>query len=321
MRAVTHLGYVRTLLEMVRFSHTLFALPFALLSAALACCAKGRLLWIDLAGILLCMIFARSAAMAFNRLADRHLDAINPRTAGRHLPTGQLTIRAVWLFTVVCAAGFVASTLVFLASEPSNPWPLYLSGPVLLFLCLYSYTKRLTALAHFWLGASLMLAPLAAWVAVVGPQQFAVPVVLGLAVLFWVAGFDIIYACQDVDFDRRAKLHSVPARLGVRAGLRVALLCHVLMLVALVALWWVAWPWLGTIYLAGVAAVAVLVLYEHWLVRPDDLSRVNQAFFHVNGVISVGLLAVVLVQLAVSERWRLEPGGMRTAEAAVQTME
>jgi 4-hydroxybenzoate polyprenyltransferase len=311
MHLVKHLGHVRTLLEMVRFSHTLFALPFALLSTALACCAKGRLLWLDLVGIVLCMVFARSAAMAFNRLADRHLDAANPRTAGRHLPTGRLTTRAVWIFTLVCAFGFVASTLIFLASQPANPWPAYLAVPVLLFLCLYSYTKRFTALAHFWLGASLMLAPLAAWIAILGPSDLAIPGVLGLAVLFWVAGFDIIYACQDVDFDRQAKLHSVPARLGVRVSLRVALLCHLLMLAALVALWWVARPWLGGIYLAGVACVAALVAYEHWLVRPDDLSRVNQAFFHVNGVISVGLLLVVLAQLVVDQQWKLESGGWR----------
>jgi 4-hydroxybenzoate polyprenyltransferase len=311
MRSVLHFGHVRALLEMVRFSHTLFALPFALLSAALACCAKGQLLWLDLGGIFLCMVFARSAAMAFNRLADRHLDAANPRTAQRHLPTGRLTTRAVWIFTLVSATGFVASTCIFLWSQPPNPWPLYLSLPVLLFLFLYSYTKRFTALAHFWLGASLMLAPIAAWIAIVGLKDLSVPGVLGLAVLFWVAGFDIIYACQDVEFDRRAKLYSVPARLGVRASLRVALLCHILMLAMLIALGWVASPWLGGIYLAGVVAVGVLVTYEHWLVRPDDLTRVNEAFFHVNGVISVGLLAVVLLQIAISERWDLEPGGVR----------
>jgi 4-hydroxybenzoate polyprenyltransferase len=321
MRSVLHFGHVRALLEMVRFSHTLFALPFALLGAALACCAKGQLLWIDLGGILLCMVFARSAAMAFNRLADRQLDAANPRTAQRHLPTGRLTTRSVWIFTLASAAGFVASTCIFLLSEPPNAWPLYLSCPVLLFLCLYSYTKRFTAMAHFWLGGSLMLAPIAAWIAIVGPWDLTIPAVLGLAVLFWVAGFDIIYACQDVEFDQQAKLYSVPAWLGVRASLRVALLCHVLMMLMLVALRWVASPWLGGIYLAGVAAVAVLVTYEHWLVRPDDLSRVNQAFFHVNGVISVGLLFVVLLQLAIGERWDFQPGGVRHLAYAARTAE
>jgi 4-hydroxybenzoate polyprenyltransferase len=288
---------VRSLLELVRFSHTLFALPFALSSAALAW--KGHPFhWLDLAGILLCMVFARSTAMAFNRLADRRVDALNPRTAGRHLPAGKLSPAAVWAFTLACAAGFVASTLIFIATS-GNCWPLYLSVPVLLFICAYSFTKRFTALAHFWLGASLFLAPVAAWITIRGLDELAVPVVLGLAVLCWVAGFDILYACQDVDFDRQAKLYSVPARFGVPAGLRIALVSHLAMVGLLAGLYWVATPHLGWIYLAGVAAVALLIAYEHWLVRPDDLTRVNQAFFQVNGVISVGLFLVVLVQLAV----------------------
>ncbi len=311
-------GRVRALLEMVRFSHTLFALPFALLSFTLASCVKGRLLWLDGVGILLCMVFARSTAMAFNRLADRHLDALNPRTRQRHLPTGQLSVGTVWLFTVVCALAFVASTALFLASTPANPWPLILSVPVLFFLCLYSYTKRFTILAHFWLGASLMLAPVAAWIAVVGLDLATLPIalVLGLAVLFWVAGFDIIYACQDVAFDRRAGLFSIPARLGVPVSLRVALVCHAVMIGLLVGLWWVAYPWLGGIYLGGVAAAAGLIAYEHWLVRPEDLSRINQAFFQVNGVISVGLFLVVLAQLALVASWRLEPAGWTISSQA-----
>ncbi len=298
---------VRLFLGLIRFSHTVFALPFALSSATLA----WRERWpersfsasafvLDLIGILLCMVFARGAAMAFNRLADRRLDALNPRTATRHLPAGLLMPAAVLGFTLVCSAGFVASTLLFLLAS-NNPWPLYLSLPVLLFVCAYSYTKRFTSLAHFWLGASLLLAPLSAWVAVRGLDGVTgTPLVLGLAVLFWVAGFDILYACQDVDFDRKAGLKSVPARLGVRGGLRLALLCHVAMVALLVGLYWVAEPLQGYVYGLGVAATAALVGYEHWLVRPDDLSRVNQAFFNVNGVISVGLFLVVLAQLAVS---------------------
>jgi 4-hydroxybenzoate polyprenyltransferase len=284
----------RTLLEMIRFSHTIFALPFALLSAALAW-QEQPFRWLDLIGILLCMIFARSAAMAFNRLADRAIDAANPRTAKRHLPAGQLTTSAVWCFFLVCSAGFVTSTLLF-----ANPWPLYLSLPVLAFICGYSWTKRFTALSHFWLGASLLLAPVAAWIAIAGPMHLEAPFVLGLAVLFWVAGFDILYACQDLEFDRQARLHSVPARLGVVASLRVALVCHVIMVGLLALLYWAAAPYLGVVYLFGIAGVALLLAYEHWLVRPDDLSRVNQAFFHINGVISVGLLLLVLLQLAVN---------------------
>jgi 4-hydroxybenzoate polyprenyltransferase len=297
------LGRVRSLLEMTRFSHTVFALPFALSSAALAWKHRPGWSWptfaLELTGILLCMVFARSAAMAFNRLADRRYDGDNPRTAGRHLPAGKLTVPAVRLFLGVCVGGFAASTGLFLLDDPPNPWPVILAGPVLLFVCAYSYTKRFTALSHFWLGASLLLAPVAAWVAIRGLKDLAVPVVLGLAVLFWVAGFDILYACQDVDFDRRAKLSSVPAWLGVRASLRAALVCHLLMVLLLLALWWVAWPLLGVIYLAGVAAVAVLLAYEHALIRPDDLSRVNQAFFHVNAVVSLGLFIVLLAQLVI----------------------
>jgi 4-hydroxybenzoate polyprenyltransferase len=292
---------LRSFLELIRFSHTVFALPFALTSAALAWHRCGGFHGLQLLGILLAMVFARSTAMAFNRLADRHLDALNPRTAGRHLPAGKLSVGGVWLFTLACAAGFVASTLIFWLGF-DNPWPLYLSGPVLLSVCAYSYTKRFTALAHFWLGASLLLAPVAAWIAVRGipsPGDLAPALVLGGAVLFWVAGFDILYACLDVDFDRKARLRSIPAALGVPASLRVAAACHLVMLVLLGVLYGAAAPDLGFIYLAGVAAVAALLAYEHWLVRPDDLTRVNQAFFQVNGIISIGLFAVVLVQLAV----------------------
>jgi 4-hydroxybenzoate polyprenyltransferase len=295
----------RQLLEMIRFSHTLFALPFALLAAALAWRKKGQFSWLDLTGILLGMVCARSAAMAFNRLADRTLDAQNPRTAGRHLPSGQLSVAAVWIFTLVSACGFVAATLLFLWADPPNSWPLLLSVPILVFLCAYSYTKRFTSLAHFWLGVSLLLAPLSAWIAIRGIpslEDLLTPLVLGLAVCFWVAGFDIIYACQDADFDRRAGLASIPARLGVPASLRLAAACHCVMLGLLVGLYWAASPYLGWLYLAGVAAIALLLIYEHALVRPDDLSRVNRAFFQVNAVISVGLLVVVLVEL-VSGWW------------------
>jgi 4-hydroxybenzoate polyprenyltransferase len=297
LAAVAH--RVRLLLEMIRFSHTLFALPFALASAALAWRSKGAFSWLELAGVLLCMVFARSAAMAFNRLADRDVDAANPRTARRHLPAGLLGAPTVWAFLLACSAAFVASTALFLAASPPNPWPLILSVPVVLFLGAYSLTKRFTALCHFWLGASLLLAPLAAWVAVRGLVELEIPLAMGLAVLFWVAGFDILYACQDVEFDRRARLHSVPAALGVAASLRVALLCHLLMVACLAALGWAAADYLGWVYRGGVVLVAALLAYEHSLVRADDLSRVNEAFFLVNGVISVGLLVVVLVQLAV----------------------
>jgi len=287
---------MRSLLELIRFSHTIFALPFALTSAALAWHKEGFQA-LQLLGILLCMVFARSAAMAFNRLADCEFDARNPRTAGRHLPAGKLGVGVVWLFTVACSLAFLASTLLFLPF--GNRWPLYLSVPVLLFVGAYSLTKRFTALSHFWLGASLLLTPVASWIAIRGLVELQVPLVLGGAVLFWVAGFDILYACQDVDFDRKAGLRSVPAALGVVASLRLAAFCHLIMLGLLLLLFWVASPDLGWIYLVGLMAVALLLIYEHWLVRPDDLSRVNQAFFQVNGIISVGMFLVVLLQLAI----------------------
>lgn len=284
------------LLELIRFSHTVFALPFAFLSAALAW-QDEPFRWVDASGILLGMVLARSAAMAFNRLVDRQLDAANPRTANRHLPAGTLKSTTVALFTLLCALGFVASTALFLAREPPNPWPLYLSGPVLLWIFAYSLTKRFTSLAHLWLGASLALAPLAAWIAVKGLVALATPLVLALAVLFWVTGFDILYACQDVDFDRKTGLHSIPARFGIGGALWLAAASHALMFVMLVLLAWVS-PYLGEIYLIGLVLVGLLLVYEHRLVRPDDLAAVNQAFFHVNAVISLGLLVLVLAQLA-----------------------
>lgn len=281
------------ILEMIRFSHTLFALPFALLAAVMAWAANRQeqppiaFRWQDLLGILLCMVFARSASMAFNRLTDRRIDALNPRTEKRHLPAGTLSVASVASFTVTCAIGFVASTLLFL---PDNRLPLYASVPVLLFLFAYSLTKRFTALAHFWLGTALMLAPIAAWVAIRAEIAWP-PVVLGAAVMLWVSGFDIIYACQDIEFDVKMRLHSVPARLGVARSLRLAALLHVGMVVLLAILPSI-YPEFDWIYYIGVSLIALLLLYEHAIVRPDDLTRVNQAFFNVNAVVSIGLLLI-----------------------------
>ncbi len=290
-------GTIADLGGMIKFSHTLFALPFALLGAAMA--ARGESGWLATPrmwlGIVLCMATARSAAMAFNRLADRRIDAMNPRTAGRHLPAGRLSVSAVAVFTGLSAAGFVASTLLFL---PENRWPLILSVPVLGWLFGYSYAKRFTSLAHFWLGGALMMAPVAAWIAIRGNIAWP-PVLLGMAVLFWVAGFDVIYACQDAEFDRSAGLRSIPARMGVRNALRLAALCHAAMVAALVGLGLVDSPPLGVIYFVGVAAVAMLLAYEHAIVRPDDLTRVNLAFFQVNVAISMGLLVVGVADLLI----------------------
>ena len=228
--------------------------------------------------------------MALSRLADRRIDALNPRTASRHLPSGRLSTATVAAFTVACALGFAAATLLFLP----NRWPLILSGPVLAWLLGYSYAKRFTSLAHFWLGLALALAPMAAWIALRGDVAWP-PALLGLAVLLWVSGFDIIYACQDADFDRAQGLHSVPGRLGVRGALRLASVCHAAMVAALIGLG-LAYP-MGWVYFSGVAVVAVLLAYEHALVRPDDLTRVNVAFFQVNIAISLGLLGVGVADL------------------------
>ncbi len=297
---------IRHLLEMIRFSHTLFALPFALLAAIMAWTTPANgdgpppFRWQHLLGILICMVGARSAAMAFNRLADRRIDGENPRTKMRHLPAGTLSLASVIAFTLASSLIFIAGTLLFLP----NWLPLALAVPVLLFLMGYSYAKRFTSLAHFWLGTALMLAPVSAWIAIRGEVLLASPadivpaLMLGAAVLAWVSGFDIIYACQDADFDRQAKLRSVPATLGVAGALRLAAACHLATLVLLAALPFVC-PQvsLGWIYGAGVAAVAMLLVYEHALVRPSDLTRVNAAFFNVNVIISIGLLVVGAIDL------------------------
>jgi 4-hydroxybenzoate polyprenyltransferase len=287
------IGATVRVLEMIKFSHTLFALPFALMGAALAVSRPGVVVsgvkpWI---GILVCMVGARSAAMAFNRIVDRRIDAANPRTAGRHIPAGLLTTSGVALFTIVSCVVFIGGTALFL---PENPWPIRLSLPVLGWLLGYSLAKRFTSLAHVWLGIALGMAPAAAWVALRGELTIE-PVLLGQAVTFWVAGFDILYACQDFEFDKQAGLHSIPARFGIAKSLRLAAALHGAMVVLLVALG-LAMP-LGTIYFAGVAAVAGLLFYEHRLVRPEDLSQVNRAFFQVNIVISMGLLAVTILDL------------------------
>jgi len=297
---------LRTLLEMIRFSHTVFALPFALLSAVMCWTVPDyqgivpSFVALHLLGIVLCMVFARSAAMAFNRIADRRMDAENPRTAARHIPAGELSLSSVVWFTVLNCAMFVAATLLFWP----NQLPLILSLPVLGLLGLYSYTKRFTALAHFYLGVSLLLAPVCTWIALRGEilrkdmLDIVPAVVLGLIVMFWVGGFDIIYACQDTEFDKQAKLKSIPARFGVRGALRIAAVSHFLMIVAMVGLALVSQlDALGWIYYVTVAAVAVLLTVEHCLVKPDDLARVNIAFFQVNAIISIGLFLIVSLDL------------------------
>ena len=280
---------IRTVLEMIKIEHSVFALPFALSAAVLAaqgCPGADKLLW-----ILVAMVGARSAAMGFNRLADHAIDARNPRTAGRELPRGVLSRIEVWGFVVVSALALVV------AAWRLNPLCLMLSPLALAVVLGYSYAKRFTSLSHLWLGLGLGLAPLGAWIAVRG--QFDVtPVVLAAAVLAWVAGFDILYACQDVDFDRSEGLWSLPARWGVGRALLFARALHALAAALLACLYWLA-P-LRPLYLAGVAGVAGLLVYEHSLVREDDLSRVDAAFFTLNGWISLGYLATTVLAASVA---------------------
>lgn len=282
---------IRHFLELIRFSHTVFALPFALLSAVLAWSQPGSQFRLrDLLGILICMVAARSAAMAFNRLVDRRIDADNPRTARRHLPAGLLSVRSVVIFTLLMSILFVASTTIFLPRR----LPLLLAVPVLLFLLGYSLSKRFTRYCHYWLSAALMLSPIAAWIAV--RDEFAlVPSMLGAVIFFWVGGFDILYACQDAESDRQARLNSVPAALGIPAALRMAFISHLLTIVMLLLLWKTAA--LGPLFLGGIVLIGLLLLYEHWLVRPDDLTRVNIAFFNVNAIISFGILLLGCLDL------------------------
>ena len=301
---------VRTYLELVRFSHTLFALPFAIIAAliavrfggdpAVAAVAGGwGAFWGKaFAGILLCMASGRTAAMAFNRLVDRAIDAANPRTAVRHLPRGAVTIGEVVGLIMVSCGAFIGSTLLFLP----NWLPLVLSVPVLSWLLGYSYAKRFTVLAHVWLGAALGLAPIGAWIAIRGgivaadPADLLPALILAAAVTTWVAGFDTIYACQDAEFDARHGLRSLPARLGVPRALRLAAGLHAVTLVVLAALP-LAVPELGIVYWLALAAIAALLVWEHAIVRPDDLSRVNDAFFTANAAIGLVLLAAVALDL------------------------
>jgi 4-hydroxybenzoate polyprenyltransferase len=270
--------------HLVRFSHSIFALPFALASAACAA-ARAPLTLVRLGWILIAMVSARTAAMAFNRFADRELDAANPRTRDREIPRGIVSPGTALGLTVLCAAIFVA------AAAALGRLPLVLSPVALLILLGYSYAKRFTWASHLVLGLALAGAPLGAWIAVTGSLALE-PCLLAVAVLSWVAGFDTIYACQDVAFDRAQKLQSLPARFGIANALRISRTLHVIAVAALVAFGYRLA--LGPIYAAGVAVVAGVLLYEHSIVSADDLSRVNRAFFDLNGLVSLVYLVAVL---------------------------
>jgi len=272
-------GFLQNLkitLEMIKWEHSIFALPFALCGAMLA--AGGLPAWRQLAWIVVAMVSARSAAMAFNRLADASMDAVNPRTSVRALPAGLLTPSFVSTFVLVSCGIFV------LAASQLNRMALMLSPVALAVVLLYSYSKRFTRWSHLFLGFALGLAPAAAWIAIRGSLDPRI-LLLTAAVTFWVGGFDVIYACQDYDFDRSHGLHSLPRHLGIHTALWIARVFHLAMLGLLVAL--VLVFGLGKLAIAGVIAVAALLAYEHSLVRHDDLSKLNAAFFTMNGVISV----------------------------------
>ncbi len=282
-------------LEMIKWEHSIFALPFALTGALLAAHASNAARSFPtlptLGWILVCMVSARSAAMAFNRLADAQIDAANPRTATRAIPAGQLSPGFVGGFVLVSCVVFV------LAASQLNRLTLWLSPVALAVVLLYSYSKRVTRWSHLVLGLALGIAPSAAWIAVRGSLDPRI-LLLTAAVMFWVAGFDILYSCQDADFDRKAGLHSVPRYFGVAAALNVARVFHLIMLALLVGL--LAAFGLGRIAMVGVAAVAALLGYEHSLVRAEDLSKLDAAFFAMNGIIAMVFFVFVAADLLVA---------------------
>jgi 4-hydroxybenzoate polyprenyltransferase len=279
---------LRVTLEMIKIEHTLFALPFAFLGATLAArevASQPASFWVSkLVWITLAMVGARSAAMTFNRIADRRIDAANPRTATRALPAGLLDVRFAWAFTAA------AALLFLLAASQLNRLALALSPVALGSVFLYSYTKRFTAASHLVLGWCLGIAPAGAWIAIKGELNW-LPVLLSLAVMLWTAGFDVLYACQDAEFDRRSGLHSVPQRFGVGRALWIARAIHALMFAALVAFFLLAHlGWLG---LLGVTLTGALLVYQHSIVKSGDLSRLNAAFFTTNAFVSVILFVTI----------------------------
>lgn len=270
------------ILEMIKFEHTVFALPFALSSALVA--ANGIPPLPILGWILVAMVGARSCAMAFNRLADAHLDAANPRTNSRAIPTGLISLGAAWVFVLISAAVFLFAAYML------NPLAFALSPVALVVILSYSYSKRFTSFSHLWLGLSLGIAPVGAWIAVTGEIGFP-SLVLSAAVILWTAGFDIIYSLQDLDFDRATRLFSLPSRLGPAKALLISRVFHGGMVALLV--WFGLLTGRGPVYYAGAALVAVFLIYEQSLVSPRDFSRANAAFFTMNGCVSVAFLGFV----------------------------
>ena len=268
---------LKTTLNMIKFEHTLFALPFAFLGAILA--ANGLPNWQQILWITAAMFGARSAAMTFNRIIDRKYDAENPRTANRELPSGKLSVGFAVFFLIV-------SILLFEVAAYSLNWLTFILSPIALLSVLgYSYAKRFTSFAHLILGWALAISPTAAWIAVRGAIDDPIPLLLSLVVMMWTAGFDVMYACQDYEFDKKAGLRSIPARFGIKNSLRIARMFHVQAFIALLLLY--AATGLGWLALVGVFAVGGLLIYQHTLVKPNDLSKMNAAFFTTNAFVSV----------------------------------
>lgn len=266
---------------MIKFEHTLFALPFAFLGAVLA--ANRLPTWWQILWITVAMVGARSAAMTFNRIVDRDIDAQNPRTASRELPAGKLSVGFAWIFLAVSISVFVIAAYML-------NWLTFALSPVALIVVLgYSYAKRFTSFAHVLLGMGLAISPSAAWIAVRGTLDEPVPILLSLFVAMWTAGFDVLYACQDFDFDRKAGLRSIPARFGIANSLWIARLFHLQAFIVLILLYFVSG--LGVAAIIGVIAVGALLVYQHTLISAKDLSRMNAAFFTTNAFVSVILLA------------------------------
>jgi len=293
------LATLRTWGEMIKFSHSVFALPFALMAAFLAgrnIAGRGLPYAGQLLLVVVCMVAGRGVAMTFNRIVDARIDAANPRTAGRPLPAGRITRAAAWAFLVLAAVTFAAACFTFWFWY-ANSWPMLLGGPVLVYLCGYSFSKRFTRWSHFYLGSAIALSPPAAWLAIHPDTLGIEAIVLMAAVTLWIGGFDIIYACQDIAVDRAQGLFSLPALVGPARALWIARAAHTGTVALLVLLAHLAG--LGWLYLAGVAAAAVLLLIENCLVHPGDFSKVNLAFFTVNGVVSLvmGVLTVADILL------------------------
>jgi 4-hydroxybenzoate polyprenyltransferase len=282
------LNRIKIFLEMIKFAHTVFALPFAFTAAVLA--ARGLPSLYQTFWIVVAMVGARTAAMGLNRVIDAEIDAKNPRTSGRAIPAGLIGKGTVSVFVVI------GILLLLYAAYRLNPLCLYLSPLILFFLVLYSYCKRFTALAHIVLGICIAFAPLGAWVAIQGRIEQPALILAG-SVVFWLAGFDTLYALQDLDFDRAHGLHSIPVRLGVTGSLRIARVFHVVMMALMLLLY--STMALGTFFLVGLGITAALLFYEHWLLRKGDLSKLDMAFFNMNGYISINIFVFTLIDVLV----------------------